>query len=38
MNGAWAEYVTITEPSFDAPRLTMMLVQATGRSSPIHRG
>src|SRR5271170_5674704 len=28
MNGASAEYVTITEPSLDAPRLTTMLVQA----------
>ena len=28
MNGASAEYVIITEPSFDAPRLTTMLVQA----------
>jgi hypothetical protein len=32
MNGASAEYVTRTEPSFDAPRVTMMLVQA--RTSP----
>src|ERR1017187_6619445 len=28
MNGASAEYVNITEPSLDAPRLTTMLVQA----------
>ena len=28
MNGASAEYVTITEPSREAPRLTRMLVQA----------
>ena len=28
MNGASAEYVTRTDPSFDAPRVTIMLVQA----------
>jgi hypothetical protein len=28
MKGASAEYVTITEPSLDAPRLTTMLVHA----------
>jgi hypothetical protein len=28
MNGASAEYVTMTEPSRDAPRLTTMLVHA----------
>ena len=34
MNGASAEYVTRTEPSFDAPRVTMMLVQASASPGP----
>ena len=34
MNGASAEYVIITEPSFDAPRLTTMLVHACAATAP----
>ena len=33
MKGASAEYVIITEPSREAPRLTMMLVQESSSSS-----
>ena len=34
MNGASAEYVIITEPSFEAPRLTTMLVHACAATAP----
>ena len=34
MNGASAEYVTITDPSFEAPRLTTMLVHASAAIMP----